>query len=108
VLGVVLYTDVFSIVITVENVGDVPIQNVRIEMWGKVYDLGDIEPGASETEFTFPTGDSGVKLLWMSSGVDHEDWIAGYVSLGYNGKIDVEVEEGEVVGLAGDRAIVQK
>lgn len=27
-------------------------------MSGKVYDLGDIEPGETETELTFPTADS--------------------------------------------------
>jgi hypothetical protein len=107
-LGVVLYVYSFSIIVTVENVGDQPLQNVAIELSGKVYELGVVEPGESEMEFTFPTGESAVKLVWIVDSVVHESWIGGYVTLGSNGAIDVEVKGAEVVELAGDRAILQQ
>jgi hypothetical protein len=107
-LSVVLYVYSFSIIVTVENVGDQPLQNVAIVLSGKDYELGVIEPGASEMEFTFPTGESAVKLVWIVDSVVHESWIGGYVTLGSNGAIDVEVEGAEVVELAGDRAILEQ
>ena len=97
VLAVVLYVLRFNIIVTVENVGVRTIGNVEVEMSGKVYDLGDIEPGETETEFTFPNADSGVKLEWTADGERQESLIGGYVTLGSHGWIEVQVDGAEVV-----------
>lgn len=62
-------TSAFGIIVTVVNVGNVPIKNVKIEMSGKVYDLGKIDPGEWDTAFTYPNGMSGVRLVGLVGGV---------------------------------------
>lgn len=107
-LGVAVFVHFFIIIVTVENVGVVPIESVKIEMSGKVYDLGEIEPGESEIEFTYPTGESVVLLHWMRIGVAHETLIGGYVNLLLSGTIKVKVNEDKVVGLSGSRAFAPR
>ena len=67
-----IYLSTMNVNVTVRNVGEKPIERVRVEVTGISYDFGTITPGQPRSIIPQPTEESTVNLWFAdSAGKEH-------------------------------------
>jgi hypothetical protein len=86
------------IIVVVKNSDPATIKDVRVFMGGQWLELGAIEPDKTARASVVPTGDSGVAVKYVDAAdIERLHYIDCYVTGGYHGRFDAEIQGGKVV-----------
>jgi hypothetical protein len=104
VIAVVVIAMVTSVLIwtpgpkaVVTNTGTTAMRNVRVEVTGRAYPIGDLPPGESRSLRVRPTGESHIVLRYAdTNGAAQAVRVDCYFESGYSGRISVDVADGKV------------
>ena len=98
VAGVLWYLLRPGVRVTVVNLDPTALTGVTVHVTGADYDLGDIQPSASQTVRVRPTGESDVRIGYVNAAGEHvslED--NAYLESGYRGSLTLELKGDAVV-----------
>src|SRR5688572_13679738 len=88
----------------VTNTGTTAMRNVRVEVTGRAYAIGDLQPGESRSVRVRPKGESHIVLRYVDpNGATQAVTVDCYFESGYSGSIAADVADGKVTRI--DNAI---
>lgn len=88
----------------VTNTGTTAMRNVRVEVTGGAYPIGDLQPGEKRSVRVRPKGESHIVLRYADpDGATHAVDVDCYFESGYSGSIAADVADGKVTRI--DNAI---
>jgi hypothetical protein len=88
-----------SITLTLENVGQVPLDSVVVFTTGRAYSVGSIAGGASTRLRIGANGESHIEIE-HGAGSRRRLRVGTYFERGYGGKIDVRLTADSIVAIA--------
>ena len=89
--------------VRVRNSGDTVLRNVVVEVTGDRVSLGDVPAGSVREARVCPTGESDVHLeLTTESGNRRKLTAGAYLEPGYNGYLEVMINDGRLDGTDED------
>lgn len=96
--------DHYGAMVSLENVGTVPLRSVVVRVTGAAYSVGDMAAGESRIVKTYPTGESNVVIeLVDDDGSMKEFPIDCYFEPGYRSVIHVKLTASSVLKAAATR-----
>ena len=81
----------------VTNTGTTAMRDVSVEVTGRSYAIGDLQPGETRSVRVRPTGESNIVLRYVDpNGANQAVTVDCYFDSGYSGSITADVADGKV------------